>query len=323
MTNISGFAFCCKRALSISGVGLRLTAPNKNQNFKLYRQFDNSEKALLIEFNGNLSPFKLNKFEIKSKNIDVYSIIEEVNKSLNLNNKEEKDILELLNNNSADSNKVLRIWNESFKSNKYISDSYNGYIFADNKMHIWIYDIIPANKLLSETDNDNPLPIPNTKVTYIIEKGNTKEVVYSQQFLIPEIISAELELFNVFEQDKFMYHVGLKHNNRYIWGKFTSNKTSRRTKFLQDTSIENNDLIANICPNLNNFPNINPRHKLFVTKENPPILSNLELMESELVVSRIQTNIENYNDFNSLSFETKCFKSSNFPQTFSIIYPHR
>lgn len=323
MINVSGFAFASKQNISISGAAFRITATAKNQSYKLYRQFENFDKELLITFNADYPALKLQKYFINTKNRNVYSIIEHVYSQLSKSYSKDEDIFELINSTSSDKSIILKIWNKAFSSKEFISDNYQGYMFIDSKMRIWIYDIIPANSMLSEIDDKNPLPTTGKTVTYSIESLEPTAEIYSQRFVIPEIIEAELELFNIFEQDKYLYHIALKYNGRYIWGKFTSNKSSRRTKFLQESSIVASDLIANINPDINKYPNLNPKHKLFNINDNPPILSATELMETELKITRIMTDIEDYNNFNAISIETKTFKSSNFPQTFSLIYPHR
>ncbi len=173
MTNISGFALASKKSISVSGAAFRITAPNKKQSYKLYRQFQNANKELLLAFNGEYPPFNLQKFKIHTKNRDVYSIIDDVYTQLNKTDSKDKDIFELIKNTSIDNTAVLKIWNKSFASKEFISDDYQGYIFADDKMHIWIYDLIPANTMLSKVNEDNPLPTPGKHITYSIETGDS------------------------------------------------------------------------------------------------------------------------------------------------------
>ena len=323
MSKISAFVFTNKDSISLSGISIKIIASRRKHSYKLYRQFEGYEKEFLLDFNCDYPVNKLITFEIKSKNKDLFAIKKRVQDSVkDLNIKDE----ELLKNdkNFKDLNiKILKIWQKHYNSKEFILENYKGYMFLDEAKNFWIYDIIPTIKEYPQNIKDCPLPTPGTKVTYIIEIEGNEENTFTQTFTIPETLTGEFDLFDIFKQDRYLYHVALYYQSRCIWSKFTTNTSNRRAKFVLETNITKTDLISNIKPDITTLPFINPKSKLFTINDKPPALTHGDLMDTTIKATKIMIDINDPNNFNSISIESKFFKSENFPNTFSLIYPHK
>lgn len=322
MPKIKAFSFTYKDSISISGVGIRIITKNESQSYKLFRQFDEREKELLCEFNLDIPSNKVIKFDIHKRNRDIFSLLKKVRSKVKNIYGDREDLFEIVQDPNYSSAPFLKIWHEHFNSEEFILDRYCGHMFKDKAKTIWIYDIVPAIKEFVQIDNNDLLPLPGTNLIYSLEDPESGEEIYSKKLLIPELLPNKLELFNIFEQDKNLYHLELYWNDRVIWSKFTSNTSKRRTKFIQETKILKRDFISEIKPDLTTFPDIKPTSSLFIINDKPPTLSNLELMETKVKITKIRTDIFDPNNFSSLSFESRFFNTSNFPRTFSFIYPH-
>ena len=323
MTKVSAFSFTCKSHISLSGVAIRISSLKKNQNYTLFRQFDNHNRELLYRFSPGKIKNKILKFDIHSKNRDIYSIIKSIQSKLNYSIDNNSDITDILDGNDPLNSEILRLWQECFNSEEFIKESYKGYIFSDKLKNLWIYDIVPATKEFSQVDKGSPLPTPGSFITYSIEVDNSHEEIFRKRLIIPDTLSGKVELFDLFEYNGYLYHLALYYNKRLIWSKFTYNSSKKRSKFLQDVLIHRKDFICNIKPDINSFPNFNPDSYLFTISDNPPILSSTELMETILKITKIKTDTSNPNTFNYISFESRIFRPSDFPRTFSLIYPYR
>lgn len=323
MSKIKAFTFTSKSLFSFSGASIRISSIKKEQKLRLLRQFEGQEEESLCEFNCIYPVNKLIKFNINSKNRDIYSLIKAVKSEAQQLIGEDNDFFKLLDNENPINSMLLKIWQENFHNKDFIKDSYTGYIFTDKLKNLWIYDVVPAIKEFSQVSESHPLPTPGTTVSYKIEDANTGKEIFFKNLIVPDFIPGSLELHHIFEKERYLYHIGLYHETRLLWSQFTYNSSKRRAKFIQDAPIAKNDLLSNIIPDINTLPNLKTTSNLFPIIDNPPMLSNTELMETTLKISKIKTDKEDPNKFNSITFETKDFNSSSFPRTLGFIYPYR
>jgi hypothetical protein len=319
MTRITAYAFSNKATISLSGINMQISPKKDTGTLLLYRQFENRERELLTKIDTTMGPGKIQKFEIKKKIRNIYSIIETIRPEVSST----RDAHTATGLEDVDKNQLLRLWQEKFSSKEYIADSYQGYILMDKQRKIWIYDIVPAVKEFSQVDEENLLPLPGMSVSYSVVSESTNEELYSQDFIIPVLLEGELGLIDIFQQDIYLYHIALYYRGKCKWGVFAAKASKRRGQITKSPDIGNKSFLCNIKPDLNDIPNLKPDTYQFKLNDIPPALSKIELMDSFLRVSRIKTNTGNTEMFNSLSFQTKYFKSSNFPRTFSLIFPYK
>lgn len=323
MSNVLSFSFTCKSVLSHSGVCFLVSTRNNEETFKLYRQFYGCNEEFLCEFNRNYGINKLIPFKINTKLRDIHGLVDRIKSEIEEDDPEGEHILDENSNLNETNSKILQLWQKYFNSQEFILNNYNGYMFVDKQKKIWIYDIVPAVKAFSQVDKDSLIPVPGSNVTYRIVSGLGSEEIYSKNFLIPDLIAGDLHLHDIFEQDIYLYHVALFYKDKCLWGTFTSKPSKRKTGITYNTTVNNKDLLCNIKPDISAFPKLKPTSHLFTFDDHPPRISSLELMESYLRITRIKTDTGNSNKFNSLSFETKFFKSTNFPKTLSRLFPYK
>jgi hypothetical protein len=323
MTKVNGFAFSNKSSISLSGVALSLTNKDKDEYFQLFRQFEDYEKELLIEFNLNIKQNKIITFDIKSKVRDVIALINTIKPRIaEITSVDEEDI-DLFAKDSPAQKQILNLWQENFNKDEFIKDSYTGFLFLDTQKRLWIYDMIPAIKEFTCINSENSLPLPDTPVTYSIISSKTQEEVFSKSFFIPALIEGDLGIMDIFSSDIYLYHIALIYKNKSIWGVFSSKMSKRKSILIKSSSINNKSFLCSIKPDLNTYPLLKPVNNLFLYNDIPPSISKLELMDSLIRLTRIKIDTGSPDEFNTLSFQTKFFKTSNFPRTFALIYPYK
>lgn len=323
MLTISAFSITSKSTFSLSGVCIQVATTQRNELYKLFRQFDDREKELLCEFHCDYNANKLITFKINTRIRNVYGLVEKVKSSA-------RDILPenegiLVNTQEITSNKpeVLKLWHKYFNSDEFILNNYYGYIFVDKQRKLWIYDLVPAIKEFSQLDTDSLLPVPGSHVTYSIVSSAGNEEIFTKSFIIPSFLASEVQIYDIFEYSNYLYHIALFNRDKCLWGNFSTRPSKRTTKFFPEPTVENKDFICSIKPDITTLPNIKPDSCLFAFTENPPHLSTVELMNTSLRITKIKTDTGKSNNFNSLTFESKFFKSSNFPKTIMRIFPYR
>lgn len=323
MTKVTYFTFTNKSNFSTSGTCIQVSTKNTNENFQLFRQFEGSEKVMLTKFNLNNPSNKLIKFDINTKIRDVYRLIETTKESLNKTNPLEEDKLSEKEKEILKQKEILKLWQENFNSEEFIQDSYNGYMFMDLEKRLWIYDIVPASREHTQVNNENPLPLPGTSITYSIISEESKEEVFYKEVMMPEFLPDNMELMDIFKHDIYIYHIGLYNKNKCMWGIFTDKSSKRSSKVIKSDVQIRKSFLCKIKPDINLYPNFNIETNLFKFLEHPPSTSYSNIMQSTLRVVRIKTDTGDPNNFNILNIETKYFNPADFPRTFPLIFPYK
>lgn len=323
MSKILGFAFASKGLISHSGVCLQITAAAKEKNLKLYRQIEDNEKELLTEFNTPLLTKGLYNFNIHSKFRNIYTLRDKIKDSINKESDHNYNSFEDINENTRERGRILELWHQYFNSNEIIFDEYKAYTFVETPKKFWVYDMVPASKEFSNVDETSLLPLPGTSVTYSLFSERLKKEIFSKDFIIPEILPGSFELNDVFQEDPYLYHIGLSLNNECLWGIFSDRPPKNKPHLAKAIKINHNSLICRIKPDILNLRNGKNGKETFYYNDLAPKIPYSEIMNSSLRVSKIKIDTNNPNNFNAISFHTKFFKAENFPKTFSIIYPYK
>lgn len=323
MNNIKGFAFTNKSAFSLSGICITISRFHKRCNYNVYRQFEGSEQEFLCEIKGNIEADKLIKYSVNTKLRDVQQLLKVTKEKINSYREKINPATKRPYSEAQLEKIALEIWHKYFLSKEFHLDSYDSYMFLDKGQKFWFYDIVPARKEFVCIDKDDNLPVPGSTLTYSIVDQTSKEVVFSEEFEIPNLITSELSFTDIFQEDIYFYHVELIYKKKAIWGIFIDKSSKKKAKHSQKSTIDKNSFIANFRPNTKNYPDIDINKVQFLFKDKPPNISATEILGAQLNMTRIKTDTGSPNNFKYISFETKAFTPSDFPKTFPLIYPYR